>query len=134
MWNCVRLVKVLLKYGLVTTKLPPMITEPSRRYQYRRGDLVHNRRRVFRMRELHIGKSMTRSRPRKQVHTKKSKGVQQTPECSPKCYNCAKADHLTKNCKAQKSEISGPSLTGRVLILTRTHVHGRLAQRNHLLQ
>ena len=39
--------------------------------------------------------------------TQKGKGVQQTPEYSPKCYNCGKAGHLAKNCKAQKSESSG---------------------------
>ena len=45
----------------------------------------------------------------RQVAAQKTKGVQQTHEYSPKCYNCGKASHLAKNCKAQKSESSGQS-------------------------
>ena len=85
------------------------LAELSRRYQYQRGDnayLSSQQKKGFQdKRASH--RQVYDKKQAQQAYTQKGKEVQQTPEYSPKCYNCGKAGHLAKNCKAQKSESSG---------------------------
>ena len=87
------------------------LAELSRRYQYQRGDstyLSSQQKKGF-QNERASHRQVYDKKQTQQAGTQKSKGVQQTHEYSPKCYNCGKASHLAKNCKAPKSESSGQS-------------------------
>ncbi|XP_065915676.1 myosin-13-like [Dysidea avara] len=87
------------------------LAELSRRYQYQRGDNTYlssqQKKGIQNERASH--RQIYDKKQTQQAGTQKSKGVQQTHDYSPKCYNCGKVGHLAKNCKAPKSESSGQS-------------------------
>ena len=87
------------------------LVELSRRYQYQRGDntyLSSQQKKGF-QNERASHRQVYDKKQTQQADTQKSKGVQQTHEYSPECYNCGKVGHLAKNCRTPKSESSGQS-------------------------